>query len=168
MKFSARCSTRPAAALLIAMLWLSGCAMGGSDARAPCPPMVQYNPADQADAAADQADAAAEVASLPADAGVVRMLSDYSVLRDQVRACAETQARERLSTEINGNAPPASQCVLSSGRAESVNSLQVRDHPYRQMEADIHSHTAAFTLAAGCTKDSNAQVFAFWWCRPTG
>ncbi len=35
-----------AAALLIAMLWLTGCAMGGSDARAPCPPVVDYTAAD--------------------------------------------------------------------------------------------------------------------------
>ena len=62
------------------MLWLTGCAMGGSDARAPCPPVVEYTPADQA-LAAD------EVEALPEGAVVVRMLSDYAVLRDQALAC---------------------------------------------------------------------------------
>ncbi len=65
---------------MIAMLWLTGCATGGSDARAPCPPVVDYT-------AADQARAADEVEALPEGAVVVRMLSDYAVLRDQVRAC---------------------------------------------------------------------------------
>ncbi|MGB3798094.1 MAG: hypothetical protein WA957_17565 [Alteraurantiacibacter sp.] len=37
--------------------------------------------------ATDQARAAAEVAALPEVAIVVRMLSDYAVLRDQARAC---------------------------------------------------------------------------------
>ena len=62
------------------MLWLSACAMGGSDARAPCPPVVEYT-------AADQAQAANEVEALPEGALIVRMLIDYAVLRDQARAC---------------------------------------------------------------------------------
>lgn len=62
------------------MLWLSGCAMGGSDARAPCPPVVDYT-------AEDQARAAEEVETLPEGAVIVRMLGDYAVLRDQARAC---------------------------------------------------------------------------------
>jgi len=37
--------------------------------------------------ATEQARAASEVAALPESAIVVRMLSDYAVLRDQVRAC---------------------------------------------------------------------------------
>lgn len=80
MLSTARCSTPLPAALLIVVLWLSACAMGGSDARAPCPPAVDYT-------AADQARAADEVEALPEDAVVVRMLSDYAVLRDQARAC---------------------------------------------------------------------------------
>ena len=36
-----------------------------------------------------QARAAAEVAALPEGAVVVRILSDYAVLRDQARVCAE-------------------------------------------------------------------------------
>jgi hypothetical protein len=75
-----RCSTLPPAALMIAILWLTGCAMGGSDASAPCPPVVDYT-------AADQVRAADEVEALPEGAIVIRMLSDYAMLRDQVRAC---------------------------------------------------------------------------------
>ena len=73
------CSMPPAAALMIAMLWLSGCATASSD-NTPCPPVVEYS-------AADQARAAAEVEALPESAVLVRMMSDYAVLRDQARAC---------------------------------------------------------------------------------
>jgi hypothetical protein len=65
---------------MIVMLWLTGCEVGGSEPRAPCPPVVDYS-------AADQARAAVEVEALAEGAVVVRMLSDYAVLRDQVRAC---------------------------------------------------------------------------------
>ena len=51
MQSTARCSTPPPAVLLIAMLLLTGCAMAGSEARAPCPPVVEYTSADQARAA---------------------------------------------------------------------------------------------------------------------
>lgn len=64
---------------MIAMLSLSGCATASSDS-APCPPVVEYS-------AADQARAAAEVEALPERAVLVRMMSDYAVLRDQARAC---------------------------------------------------------------------------------
>ena len=80
MPSTARCSTPPPAALLTAMLWLTGCAMGGSDTRAPCPPVVDYT-------TADQARAADEVAALPEGAVIIQMLSDYAVLRDQARVC---------------------------------------------------------------------------------
>jgi hypothetical protein len=62
------------------MLLLTGCAIGGSDTRSPCPPVVAYS-------AADQVSAAEEVGALPESAVVVAMLSDYAVLRDQARAC---------------------------------------------------------------------------------
>ena len=62
------------------MLWLSACAMDGSDTWAPCPPVVDYK-------AAEQARAADEVEALPEGAVIVRMLGDYAVLRDQARAC---------------------------------------------------------------------------------
>jgi hypothetical protein len=54
--------------------------MGGSESRAPCPPVVDYT-------AAAQARAADEVEALPEGAVIVRMLADYAVLRDQARAC---------------------------------------------------------------------------------
>ena len=65
---------------MIAMLSLSACAMGGSETRAPCPPVVDYT-------AAEQARAGGEVEALPEGAVIVRMLGDYAVLRDQARAC---------------------------------------------------------------------------------
>lgn len=65
---------------MIVMLWLTGCATGGSEAIAPCPPVVEYT-------AEDQARAADEVEALLEGAVIVRMLSDYAVLRDQARAC---------------------------------------------------------------------------------
>ncbi|MDT8326612.1 MAG: hypothetical protein RQ750_04385 [Roseovarius sp.] len=65
----------------LAMLWLSGCATGGSDVPlVVCPPVVEYS-------RAEQAQAVAEIEALPESAIVVGMLSDYAVLRDQSRAC---------------------------------------------------------------------------------
>ena len=64
---------------MIAMLWLSGCATAGSDS-APCPPVVEYS-------TAEQTRAAVEVEAMPEEAVLVRMMSDYAVLRDQARAC---------------------------------------------------------------------------------
>lgn len=61
--------------------------MGGSETRAPCPPVVEYT-------AADQARAADEVEALPEGAVIVRMLSDYAVLRDQVDACRRSSDLE--------------------------------------------------------------------------
>lgn len=80
MKSNARCWKLPAAVPLIAMLWLSACAMAGSESKAPCPPMVEYSSGDLV-RAADEVDALTEGAM------VVRMLSDYAVMRDQARAC---------------------------------------------------------------------------------
>jgi len=54
--------------------------MGSSEAQAPCPPVVDYSQVEQA-RAADEVDALAEGAM------IVRMLSDFAVLRDQARAC---------------------------------------------------------------------------------
>ena len=47
------CWKRPHAALMIGMLWLTGCGMVSSDASAPCPPVVEYTVADQVQAADD-------------------------------------------------------------------------------------------------------------------
>lgn len=79
MTSNAKCWKPPAVALLIAMLWLGACAMGGFDPRAPCPPVVEYT-------GVEQATAADEVEALPEGAFIVRMLGDYAVLRDQARA----------------------------------------------------------------------------------
>jgi hypothetical protein len=55
--------------------------MGGSNRLGQvCPPVVEYS-------TADQVRAADEVEALPEGAVIVRMLSDYAVLRDQARAC---------------------------------------------------------------------------------
>ena len=80
MKPNVRCWTPPAAAPLIVMLWLTGCAMAGSKGQAVCPPVVEYS-------AAQQARATAQRYALPENAVVVGMLGDYAVLRDQARAC---------------------------------------------------------------------------------
>ena len=80
VKSTAGCSTPPPAALLIGMLWLTGCATVSSKAVATCPPAVDYP-------AADQARATDEVKALPEGAVIVRMLGDYAVLRDQAQAC---------------------------------------------------------------------------------
>jgi hypothetical protein len=54
MKSNAKCWTPQPAAPLIAMLWLTGCAMGASDYSGHvCPPVVEYDDADQARAAAE-------------------------------------------------------------------------------------------------------------------
>jgi hypothetical protein len=75
-----QCWTPPAAALLIAMIWLCACVTDGSDAQPPCPPVVAYS-------RTEQARAAAELDALPNGTMIVRMLGDYAVLRDQARAC---------------------------------------------------------------------------------
>jgi hypothetical protein len=54
--------------------------MAGSDVQVLCPPVVEYT-------TVDQARAVEEVEALPEGAIIVRMLSDYAVLRDQARAC---------------------------------------------------------------------------------
>ncbi|SEO20895.1 hypothetical protein SAMN05216227_106110 [Pseudorhodobacter antarcticus] len=54
--------------------------MVSSDPSTACPPTVEYS-------TSDQTRAAMEVEALPEGAIVVRMLSDYAVLRDQARTC---------------------------------------------------------------------------------
>ena len=81
MKFSAACSKLPPIALVIAMISLGACAMGGSEgAGSFCPPTAQY-PASVGARAAD------ELEALPPGSAVEAMLVDYSVLRAQARAC---------------------------------------------------------------------------------
>jgi hypothetical protein len=81
MKSNFKCWMLPAAAPLIVMLLLSACAMAGSDRPGPvCPPVVEYN-------TTEQARAADEVEGLPEGSVIARMLSDYSVIRDQAQTC---------------------------------------------------------------------------------
>jgi len=80
VKSNAKCWTPTAAVPLIVMLWLTGCATGGFEGQSLCPLVVEYTAADQA-LAADEVDAPTEGAT------VIRMLSDYAVLREQAQAC---------------------------------------------------------------------------------
>ena len=79
---NAGCWKRQLNALAIATSLLSGCATGGSDllSGAVCPPVVEY---DQE----VQARAAEEIVLLPDWSAIAAMLADYSVMRDQARAC---------------------------------------------------------------------------------
>ena len=81
MKFNAECLKPRLAALWIAMISLSGCAMGGSErALGVCPPVVEYD-------GGFQARAAGEVPALPDGSTIVEMLTDYAVMREQARVC---------------------------------------------------------------------------------
>lgn len=81
MSSNARCWTPPRAALVIAMLCLSGCAGGSFEtASEVCPPVVAYS-------REEQGRVAEEVAALPEGAAIVGWLADYAVLREQVRGC---------------------------------------------------------------------------------
>jgi hypothetical protein len=82
MSYNARCWTRPLAALAAVMAFLTGCAgVGSENPPSACPPVVEYN-------RAEQARVANEVALLPEGALIVGWLADYAVLREQARACA--------------------------------------------------------------------------------
>ncbi len=92
MTSNAGCSRRRLAALVLATIWLSGCATVSSDGGGPraCPPTVQYS-------REFQLRAAEEMALLQEDSALAEMLSDYAVLRDQVRACAHLGLTARRS-----------------------------------------------------------------------
>lgn len=62
---------------VLLLLPLAGCAAVPSSA---CPPLKNYTPAQQTAAAT-------ELDALPAGSVLAGMVSDYGVLRDQVRAC---------------------------------------------------------------------------------
>ncbi len=82
MKFSEGCWRLRLAVLVIATSWLTGCATAAFDAVgvAACPPVVEYS-------REFQARAAEELATLPDGSAILEMMSDYVVMRDQVRAC---------------------------------------------------------------------------------
>ena len=77
-----KCSTRPLIALAAAMIFLTGCEKVGSEVPpSTCPPVVDYS-------RAEQAQVAEEVATLPEGALLAGWMTDYAVLRAQVRSCA--------------------------------------------------------------------------------
>ena len=81
--------------LAIATSLLTACATVGSDARhGLCPPVVEYS-------RAEQARVAEEVAALPEGAVIVGWLADYTVLRDQARACSD-ETRQVHQTGTHG------------------------------------------------------------------
>lgn len=84
MMSNARCWRRRLAVLVIATIWLSGCATGGSDSRiaSVCPPVVEYS-------RVHQVRAAEELAMLPEKSVIAEMLADYAVMREQARRCSD-------------------------------------------------------------------------------
>ena len=79
---NAGCWKRQLAVLAIATSFLSGCAAVSSDGCAvrTCPPLVDYS-------SEFQVRAAEELALLPEGSAIAEMLADYSVIREQIRAC---------------------------------------------------------------------------------
>ena len=82
MTSNARCLTRRLAVLAIVTISLTGCATGVSEPRVVtiCPPVVEYS-------REFQGRAAEELGMLPDGSAIAEMLADYSVMRDQARAC---------------------------------------------------------------------------------
>lgn len=76
------CWKRRLAVLAITTSLLNGCATVRSEhgRLATCPPVVEYG-------REFQARAADELNLLPEGSAIVEMLADYSVMRDQARAC---------------------------------------------------------------------------------
>lgn len=64
----------------IATSLFSACATVGSERPTVCPPVVEYS-------REVRARAAEELASLPERSAIAEMLADFSVTRDQARAC---------------------------------------------------------------------------------
>lgn len=77
------CWKRRLAVLAIATSLLSGCATGGAESGwlTACPPFVDYS-------REFQARAAEELELLPGRSAVAEMIADYSVMREQARACS--------------------------------------------------------------------------------
>ena len=84
MMSNAGCWKRRRVALVLATIWLSGCATGASDGGGlgACPPVVEYS-------REFQARAVEELVLLPEGSAIAEMLADYSVMRDQARACGQ-------------------------------------------------------------------------------
>ena len=84
MKSTARCSMPRLAVLVIAAISLTACATVTFDPHVAtvCPPVVEYSREFQA-RAADELDLLLE------GSAIAEMLADYSVMREQARACSE-------------------------------------------------------------------------------
>ena len=82
MTSNARCSMRQLGVLAIATISVTGCATVASDLRVTtiCPPVVEYS-------REFQARTTEELVLLPERSSIAEMLGDYSVMRDQARAC---------------------------------------------------------------------------------
>jgi hypothetical protein len=82
MTYNDGCSRRRRVGLLLATIWLSGCATVGSEGGGlgVCPPVVAYS-------REFQARVAEELALLPDGSTIVEMMGDYAVMREQARAC---------------------------------------------------------------------------------
>ncbi len=104
-----RCWTPPAAAPLIAMLLLTDCAMGNSKRTGRvCPPVVEYG-----QPVLDRA--TKEVEELHEGTVLSGKLSDYAVMRDQVRVC-----RGKLATNFRKSKMTASDNIYVDPRPIAV------------------------------------------------
>jgi hypothetical protein len=76
------CQRRRRAVLVLATIWLSGCATDVSDvvSLGACPPVVEYRREFQVRAAVD-------LVFLPEAWAITEMISDYAVIQEQARAC---------------------------------------------------------------------------------
>lgn len=76
------CSRRRCIALILATIWLSGCATGASDLGnfGAGPPVAEYSQEFQARAAE-------ELFLLPEESVIAEMLAGYAVIREQARVC---------------------------------------------------------------------------------
>jgi hypothetical protein len=95
MMSNARCWMPQLAVLAIATISLTACATGTSEPRfvTVCPPVVEYSRAFQA-RAADELDL------LPDGSAIAEMLADYSVMRDQARACSRQNFKENRDAAL--------------------------------------------------------------------
>lgn len=80
------CSRRRRVALVLATIWLSGCATGASDGGGlgVCPPVVEYS-------REFQARAANELELLPEGSAIDEMMVDYAVMREQALLCSRVR-----------------------------------------------------------------------------
>ncbi|WP_263734686.1 hypothetical protein [Defluviimonas sp. WL0002] len=82
MTYRGGCSKLRRGGLVLATIWLSGCATVSSDggSSGSCLPVVWYS-------REFQARAAEELTLLPEGSAIAEMMVDYAVMREQARAC---------------------------------------------------------------------------------